>query len=89
MALRVNKEGGFRETSAGDRGPSAYEVAVANGFSGTVEEWLTLQVDDGGIVGPTSTEPGPQGDPGPGSTIHVGPTPPLNPQPNDLWVNTT
>ncbi len=36
------------------RGFSAYEVAVANGFVGTVEEWLES----------LRGEPGPKGDPG-------------------------
>lgn len=38
----------------GQDGPSAYEVAVAAGFNGTVEEWLLS------LVGPQ----GPQGEPG-------------------------
>lgn len=44
------------------RGDSAYEVAVANGFEGTVEQWLASLVSTvPGPVGP----PGPQGEPGP------------------------
>ena len=34
------------DAAVGVRGASAYEVAVANGFSGTEEEWLaSLQAD--------------------------------------------
>ena len=51
-------------------GLSAYEVAVANGFEGTAEEWLlSLEGPRGvpGETGPTGPqgEPGAQGEPGP------------------------
>ena len=42
---------------SGTAGASAYEVAVAEGFEGTVEEWLTS------LVGPKG-DPGDKGDPG-------------------------
>jgi hypothetical protein len=45
----------------GEDGASAYEIAVANGFSGTEEEWLESLVGPEGPEGPQ----GPQGDPGP------------------------
>lgn len=48
-------------------GLSAYEVAVANGFEGTGEEWLlSLEGPPGvpGEIGPQG-EPGQQGEPGP------------------------
>ena len=51
----------------GANGASAYEVAVANGFEGTVEEWLlSLEGPQGipGEIGPQG-EPGAQGEPGP------------------------
>ncbi|MFD7121895.1 collagen-like protein [Streptomyces sp. NPDC059922] len=57
------------------RGDSAYEVAVAEGFVGTVDEWLASLIGPQGITGPTGatgatgeTGPtgatGPKGDPG-------------------------
>lgn len=45
----------------GTRGYSAYEVAVQNGFEGTVDEWLESLI---GPVGPVGPE-GPQGEIGP------------------------
>lgn len=34
--------------------------------------------------------PGPEGPPGPpGTIVHVGPTPPVSPNVNDLWVDTS
>jgi len=45
----------------GDQGLSAYEVAVAGGYSGTEADWLL------GLVGPAGL-PGATGDPGPGVT---------------------
>ena len=71
-------------------GLSAYEVAVANGFEGTVEEWLlSLEGPPGvpGETGPTGPqgepgaqgEPGPQGEPGePGPQGEPGETPDLS-----------
>ena len=44
----------------GDPGDSAYEVAVAAGFVGTEEEWLSSLVGADGAQGPA----GPQGEPG-------------------------
>lgn len=52
---------------AGVEGKSAYEVAVDNGFEGSVEEWLaSLKGEPGpkGDPGPKG-EPGAKGDPGP------------------------
>lgn len=51
----------------GDQGPSAYEIAVANGFSGTETEWLAyLRLGPKGDKGDTgATGPqGPKGDTG-------------------------
>lgn len=45
----------------GDDGKSAYEVAVAAGFTGTEEEWLASLVGPQGPQGADSTVPGPQG----------------------------
>ncbi|MBN9520852.1 collagen-like protein [bacterium] len=51
----------------GADGASAYEVALANGFSGTAEEWLASLVGpqgEPGADGADSTVPGPKGDTG-------------------------
>jgi len=51
----------------GPEGKSAYQVAVANGFTGTEEEWLqSLKGEQGpqGPQGPAGPQ-GPQGEPGP------------------------
>lgn len=45
----------------GNDGRSAFQVAVANGFTGTELEWLASLV---GPEGAASTVPGPQGEPG-------------------------
>lgn len=45
----------------GTRGYSAYEVAVQNGFEGTVDEWLESLIGETGPEGPE----GPQGETGP------------------------
>lgn len=47
----------------GTDGSSAYELAVAGGFSGTEVEWLASLRGDGGATGPQG-DPGPQGEPG-------------------------
>lgn len=46
------------------RGYSAYEVAVANGFDGTKEEWLASLKGEKGDVGPQGIQ-GEKGDAGP------------------------
>lgn len=48
----------------GEQGLSAYEVAVAGGYSGTEADWLLGLVGPAGLPGAT----GPKGDPGPGVT---------------------
>lgn len=56
---------GWAEGGGGTPGPagaSAYEVAVANGFVGTEEEWLASLVGPQGATGPQ----GPTGATGPG-----------------------
>lgn len=59
------------EASTGPRGPSAFDVAVAEGFTGTVTQWLAS------LVGPS----GPIGAPGSaGATGPTGPTGPAGPQ---------
>jgi len=56
----------------GDKGLSAYEVAVVNGFVGTEEEWLeSLHPQFVGFV-----------------KITVGTVQPTNPSEGDLWVDT-
>lgn len=42
----------------GPDGPSAYEVAVANGFEGTEQEWLTSLAASGGAVDSVNTQTG-------------------------------
>lgn len=79
-------------TSAGSDGASAYQIAVANGFVGTVEQWLLSLVGPTGVAGPAGP-PGPQGIqgiPGPqgiqgeigeaGPRGEVGPAGPAGPQ---------
>lgn len=56
----------------GQDGASAYEVAVADGFSGTEADWLASLVGPAGAAGGT----GPKGDPG-----DTGPEGPAGPQP--------
>lgn len=57
--------------ATGGDGPSAYTVAVDNGFVGTEQEWLDTLVGPQGPQGPT----GPQGPPGPqGATGATGAT---------------
>jgi hypothetical protein len=77
--------------SAGADGASAYDIAVANGFVGTAQQWLLSLVGAQGATGPTGAT-GPQGiqgvkgdtgntgpagaDGSPGSTGATGPTGP-------------
>jgi hypothetical protein len=61
------------EGEIGPEGKSAYQVAVANGFTGTEEEWLQSLKGEQGPVGPQGPQgpqgpegpQGPQGEPGP------------------------
>jgi len=65
--------------ATGADGPSAYEVAVANGFVGTEAAWLASLVGATGATGPQGPQgdpgaagaTGPQGDPGPAGTNGV------------------
>lgn len=67
----------------GEDGKSAYEVAVEEGFVGTVEEWLASLKGEDGEPGQQG-EPGPQGAQGPqgekGETGAIGATGPQGPQ---------
>ena len=54
----------------GQNGKSAYDLAVENGYSGTVEEWLLSLIGPQGEKGETG-DPGPQG--AKGETGDVGP----------------
>lgn len=54
----------------GSEGDSAYEVAVAAGFVGTVEEWLESLAGETGETGPEGPE-GPQGPAGTDGDTHV------------------
>lgn len=56
----VNNQEGYVYV-VGTRGYSAYEVAVLNGFEGTIDEWLASLQGEQGPEGPE----GPQGNPGP------------------------
>lgn len=56
----------------GAKGLSAYEVAVANGFVGTEQQWLD------------SLHPNFEGF----NKITVGPTQPSNPSEGDIWIDT-
>ena len=55
-------ESGHTTIISGKEGPSAYDVAVANGFRGSVEDWLAS------LVGPQGPE-GPQGPQGPSVSL--------------------
>lgn len=54
-------EGGGGEGATGADGRSAYQVAVDNGFQGTVTQWLASLVGPPGAAGAASTVPGPAG----------------------------
>lgn len=57
------------QSLAGMRGASAYDVAVENGFEGTVEEWLDSLQGPAGEQG-VQGETGPQGPAGQNATIN-------------------
>lgn len=58
----------------GDPGDNAYQVAVSQGFSGTLSEWLaSLQGSDGTLP----------------YNLTVSDTPPVSPSIGDLWVDTS
>jgi hypothetical protein len=50
--------------TAGADGANAYELAVANGFTGNEADWLLSLIGDTGDAGADSTVPGPKGDTG-------------------------
>lgn len=89
-AIGVGPEG-----PPGSDGRSAYEIAVANGFEGTEQEWLESIEGDQGDPGPPGEpgEPGQDGAPGlPGNEGPPGPgalAGPLNqrPEPNEVPLN--
>ncbi|WP_344122395.1 hypothetical protein [Streptomyces blastmyceticus] len=54
----------------GDRGQSAYEVALANGYSGTPADWLTSLIGPRGAAGPQG-ERGPAGPTGPPGVVQA------------------
>lgn len=67
----------------GDKGDSAYAVAVEQGFEGTKAEWLASLVGSEGDEGPQGEQgvQGPQGEPGPiGPTGPQGDTGPVGPE---------
>ena len=55
--------GGGEQGPPGDDGLSAYELAVQEGFSGSLEDWLASLVGPEGPEGPEGPR-GPQGEPG-------------------------
>jgi hypothetical protein len=76
-------------TATATDGASAYEIAVANGFTGTVQQWLLSLVGSQGPIGVTGPagETGPAGPQGPqgvagvaGPQGEVGPAGPAGPQ---------
>ena len=85
--LSAGGGGGGGAGVAGPPGPSAYEVAVANGFVGTEAEWVASLEGDVGPQGPAgadgaqgpagadSTVPGPQGEAGPAGADSTVPGP--------------
>ena len=85
--LSAGGGGGGGAGVVGPPGPSAYEVAVANGFVGTEAEWVAslegevgpqgLAGADGaqGPAGADSTVPGPQGEVGPAGADSTVPGP--------------
>lgn len=65
----------------GPRGKSAYELAVAKGFAGTMEEWLAGLKGEPGTDGiSVKGDPGPRGPPGPQGDI--------GPMPRHEWEGT-
>lgn len=60
---------------AGPAGASAYQVAVAQGYSGNVAAWLASLQGAPGASGPASTVPGPQGPAGPAGADSTVPGP--------------
>ncbi|MGA5635063.1 GDSL-type esterase/lipase family protein [Streptomyces lydicamycinicus] len=88
--LPVPAPDGTPGVQQGPAGASAYELAVANGYTGTVTQWLTSLIGPAGATGPTgatgATGPagpaGVTGDQGPtGATGAQGPTGATGPQP--------
>lgn len=75
-------ENAVLEGVPGADGASAYEVAVANGFVGTVSQWLVSLI-------------GPKGDPGADGVSYTGPkitvsaTAPASPSVGDVWIDTS
>ena len=68
----------------GNRGYSAYEVAVLNGFVGTEQEWLDSLKGPSGERG-LPGDPGPQGPPGRTPQLRIGTVETLNPE-EDAYV---
>lgn len=58
------------EASTGPDGASAFEIAVANGFAGTEQDWLTSLVGLPGAAGPIGPQ-GPEGPAGPSGSDGV------------------
>jgi len=60
--------GGGGSGTPGPQGLSAYQVAVANGYSGTESQWLVSLVGAAGQDG-ADGEQGPQGNPGSDASV--------------------
>ena len=59
---------GADSTVPGPNGESAYELAVANGYEGTLDEWMDSLKGDEGVRGPVGPA-GSEGTPGKDSTV--------------------
>lgn len=64
MMAEISYDFDFGGGGVGAPGKSAYEIAVDNGFEGTVEDWLESLKGDPGPQGPEGPQ-GPKGDDGP------------------------
>lgn len=73
-------------SGGGSTGPSAYEIAVLNGFTGSQQAWLASLVGADGPQGPQG-EQGLQGEAAPGFV--AGETPPPLPEPGFEWFDTS
>lgn len=66
----------------GPAGPSAYEIAVSQGFSGTETQWLASLVGETGPAGADGADYT-------GPTITVAATAPSSPAVGDIWIDTS
>lgn len=85
------------EGAPGSPGMSAYELAVQQGYTGTLSQWLTSLHGAAGSPGPQG-EPGltgPKGDTGAAGASYTGPkitassSAPASPTTGDVWIDTS